>query len=252
MKKRTLLNYSLFIFTALFLLQSCEEEKMAVDPPPTESTDFSYREEFDSMQRVVDMGWRSINLSDPNGGQGWRQGSYVADNVKGGPFYSRIPSYSYKVSANEHALAPYTVGAGLSFINCWLVTPPLMAKNGDEFSFWTRTASPVNYPDRMQVWVNPHNDGVNVGRTPNETGDFTMLMLDLNPSLTSAPFNPNNIAGSGYPQRWTKFSYSLGGLPQGNTPKRIRIGFRYYVKDGGPSGAVSDEIAIDDFEFISN
>jgi hypothetical protein len=41
-------------------------------------------------------------------------------------------------------------------------------------------------------------------------------------------------------------------LPNGSTPKALRIGFRYYVENGGPSGAVSDEVGIDDFEFISN
>ena len=33
--------------------------------------------------------------------------------------------------------------------------------------------------------------------------------------------------------------------------QKHRVGFRYYVKDGGPDGAVSDEIGIDDFDFIS-
>lgn len=252
MKNRILpgFYFSLFVST-IVLMTACSEEKLAVEPPPA-TADFSYREEFDSMQRVVDMGWRSINLSNPNGGQGWRQGSYVADNVKGGPFYSRIPAHSYKASANELAFAPYTVGSGLSFINCWLLTPPLMAKNGDTFSFWTRTGNPVFYPDRMQVWLNPSGDGVDVGKNENETGQYTTLLLDLNPSLSFAAFNPNNIAGSGYPTAWTKFEFTLSGLPNGNMPSKIRIGFRYYVANGGPSGSVSDEVGIDDFEFISN
>jgi hypothetical protein len=40
-------------------------------------------------------------------------------------------------------------------------------------------------------------------------------------------------------------------LPNGTIAQKHRIGFRYYVKNGGPGGSVSDEIGIDDFDFIS-
>ena len=119
------------------------------------------------MQRVIDMGWKGVNLSNPLGGESWQQGSYIVNTQKGGPFVSRIAAHSYKASANEHAFVPYTCGAGISFINCWLITPALSMKNGDIISFWTTTANPVNYPDRMQVWLNPTNNGTNVGRTAN-------------------------------------------------------------------------------------
>ena len=55
----------------------------------------------------------------------------------------------------------------------------------------------------------------------------------------------------GYPTAWTKFEIVISGLPNGTIPQKHRVGFRYYVKDGGPDGAVSDEIGIDDFDFIS-
>jgi len=198
------------------------------------------------MQRVIDAGWKGINLSNPPGGDSWQQGSYIINTQKGGPFVSGIPAHSYKASANELAFVPYTAGAGLSFINCWLLTPPLSMKNGDVVSFWTRTRSPVSFPDRMQVWLNPINDGTNVGRTDAETGDFTVKVLDINPTLSASPYP------TGYPTEWTKFEFVISGLPNGTIPQKHRVGFRYYVKDGGPSGAVSDEIGIDDFDFISN
>jgi hypothetical protein len=193
------------------------------------------------MQRVIDLGWKGVNLSNPVGGDSWQQGSYVADNVKGGPFFSGIGSHSYKASANEHAFVPYTCGSGLSFINCWLITPPLSMKNGDKISFWTTTSAPVNYPDRLQVWLNTSNDGTNVGRNENETGDFTVKLLDIN--TTYSP--------GGYPTTWTKYEIDISGLPNGGTPKKLRLGFRYYVQGGGPNGSNSNEIAIDDFSFES-
>ncbi len=51
---------------------------------------------------------------------------------------------------------------------------------------------------------------------------------------------------------WTKFEFVISGLPNGTIPQKHRVGFRYYVKNGGPSGSVSDEIGIDDFDFTSN
>ena len=244
MTKRNLplIGFVLMLFSSVFIT-SCGEEK--VTAKSIQPANLSYHEEFDSMQRVIDMGWKGVNLSDPLGGDSWEQGSYVADNVKGGPFFSRIGSHSYKASANEHAFVPYTAGAGLSFINCWLITPELSMKNGDIITFWTTTGNPVNFPDRMQVWLNPTNNSTNVGRTANETGEFTVKLLDLNPNLSFSPYP------AGYPTTWTKFELVVSGLPNGTIPQKHRVGFRYYVKNGGPSGAVSDEIGIDDFDFIS-
>jgi hypothetical protein len=238
----SLIGFVLTIFSSV-LISSCGEEK--VTAKTTQPASLSYHEEFDSMQRVIDMGWKGVNLSDPLGGDSWQQGSYVADNVKGGPFFSRIAAHSYRSSANELAFVPYTAGAGLSFINCWLITPELSMKNGDIISFWTTTGNPVNFPDRMQVWLNPTNNSTNVGRTANETGDFTTKLLDLNPNLSFSPYP------DGYPSTWTKFEIVISGLPNGTIAQKHRIGFRYYVKNGGPSGSVSDEIGIDDFDFIS-
>jgi len=238
----SLIGFVLIIFSSVLLI-SCGEEK--VTAKTVQPASLSYHEEFDSMQRVIDMGWKGVNLSNPLGGDSWQQGSYVADNVKGGPFFSRIAAHSYKASANELAFVPYTAGADLSFINCWLITPELSMKNGDIISFWTTTANPVNYPDRMQVWLNPTNNSTNVGRTPNETGDFTTKLLDLNPNLSPSPYP------DGYPTTWTKFEIVIAGLPNGTIAQKHRIGFRYYVKDGGPGGSVSDEIGIDDFDFTS-
>lgn len=241
MKNKIVLKFSFVLFiSTIFLFESCKEETagaVAIQP-----ASLSYSTQFDSMQKVIADGWKGINLSSPLGGDSWQQGSFIADNVKGGPFVSSFPAYSYRASANEYAFAPYTVGSGLSFINCWLVTPSLAMKNGDKVSFWTRTRSPVTYPDRMQVWLNPTNDGTNVGRSATETGDFTVKLLDINPTLST----------TGYPTTWTKYEILISGLPNGNLPKKLRIGFRYYVQNGGPSGSVSDEVGLDDFEFISN
>ncbi|HEX6849292.1 MAG TPA: choice-of-anchor J domain-containing protein [Chitinophagaceae bacterium] len=245
MTKRNLylIGFVLSIFCSV-LITSCGEEK--VTAITTQPASLSYHTEFDSIERVIEEGWRAINKSNPATGENWQAGAYIATVsantlFKNSPFYSNISAHSYKASANEYALCPYTVGDGLSFINCWLLTPALSMKNGDVISFWTTTSSPVSYPDRLQVWLNTANDGTNVGGNQTETGDFTAKLLEINPSQST----------TGYPTSWTKYEITLSGLPNGSVPKKLRIGFRYYVQAGGTAGSNSNEIGIDDFDFIS-
>ncbi len=240
MKNKFTLVFSLsLVFAMSFFLYACKEEKVK-EGLELATDNFSYSEPFDSIQKVINNGWRAINRSNPAGDENWQQGSFIADNIKGGPFFSNIEAHSATASANEYALCPYTVGDGTSFINCWLVTPPLNMRNGDRFSFWTKTSSPVSFPDRMQVWLNTLNDGLNVGPNETSTGDFNKMLLEINPTQTA----------SGYPTTWTKYEFTISGLPYPSY-KKLRIGFRYYVEEGGPGGNNSNEIGIDDFEFIS-
>ena len=116
-------------------------------------------------------------------------------------------------------------------------------KNGDVISFWT-TCGPFSplFPDRMQVWLNPTNESLDVGRSPGETGDYTVKLIDINEGLTS----------TGYPTEWTKYQIIISGLANGDVPQKHRIGFRYYVPGGGTGGSYSWEIGLDDFDFTSN
>lgn len=55
--------------------------------------------------------------------------------------------------------------------------------------------------------------------------------------------NPSLITGV-YPTSWTKFTATVSGLAG---PTSGRVAFRYFVTNGGPSGANSDYIGIDEF-----
>ena len=245
MNRKNLRSWGFIITSFVYvILSSCEEEK--TETISSQPASLSYHTEFDSLQTAIKEGWRAINKSNPASGENWQGGAYMATVsantvFKNSPFLSYISAHSYKVSANEYALCPYTVGAGLSFVNCWLLTPGLSMKNGDQISFWTRTAEPVTNPDRMQVWLNPTSDGTNVGTNENETGEFTVKLLEINATQST----------TGYPTDWTKYEITLSGLPNGSVPKKLRIGFRYYVQGGGTSGSNSNEIGIDDFDFVS-
>src|SRR4029077_10280903 len=72
----------------------------------------------------------------------------------------------------------------------------------------------------------------NVGTTATGVGDFTTLLLDINPTYTM----------NGYPNVWTQFTVTLSGIA---SPTSGRLALRYFVENGGPSGVNSDFIGID-------
>src|SRR5204863_9593004 len=124
---------------------------------------------------------------------------------------------------------------GSNTISNWPLTPPLSLANGDTMTFYTRTVNPPDFADRLQVWRSTNGGSVNVGTTPTSTGDFTVLMLDINPTYTT----------TGYPSAWTQFTVTVSGLA---SPTTGRLAFRYFVENGGPSGTNSTYIGIDRFQ----
>ena len=126
-------------------------------------------------------------------------------------------------------------GSGTATLNNWLLTPPLVLQNGDSMTFWTRTVDPVEFPDRLQVRLSINGPSTNVGTTATQVGDFTTLLLDINPTY--------QIGGAGsYPTVWTQYSVVVTGVP---SPVAARFAFRYFVEFGGPDGNNSDGIGID-------
>jgi hypothetical protein len=84
--------------------------------------------------------------------------------------------------------------------------------------------------------MSTNGSSTNVGSTATSVGDFTTLLLDINPTYTT----------SGYPNAWTQFLVTISGL---GGPTSGRLGFRYFDENGGPSGARSDYIGIDTVQF---
>jgi subtilisin-like proprotein convertase family protein len=190
--------------------------------PPVPTTVFN--EGFEGT--VPPAGWFVQNNSNPVGATGWTQG---------GPLGVFAPHAGAGfISANFN-----NVGT-LGTISNWLVCPntPATLRNGDVLKFWTRTTT-GQFPDRLQVRLNSTNGGTNVGATATSVGDFTTLLLDINPTYTT----------TGYPTAWTEFTLTLSGLPAGGTPGRLA--FRYFVENAGLLGTNSDFIGIDDVSYNS-
>jgi hypothetical protein len=174
-------------------------------------------------------GWAKQNNSQPIGTTGWMQGPYsdlgITITAHSGASSSFIQSNFGAVDAN---------GGNLSN---WLMTPVLNLHNGDVFTFWTRTLD-GSYPDELQVRISTNGASTNVGATSASVGDFTTMLLDINPGLT----------GTGYPIVWTPYTLTMSGLPAGATPGRIA--FRHYVIGANmPPNYPGEVVAIDDVSY---
>jgi hypothetical protein len=185
-------------------------------------------EGFDDITTLVPGGWVMQNNSQPLGTTGWFQGSHFAFPAQSGP-----PDSFIAADSNN--------GTGVSTLSNWLLTPPVNLQNGAQLSFWTRTIPvggipPHNKPNRLQVRMSTNGTSQDMGSTATSVGDFTALLLDINPSY----------AQFGYPTTWTNFTVTLSGF---GGPVTGRLAFRYFVENGGPSGSNSDYIGIDTVQY---
>jgi hypothetical protein len=135
-------------------------------------------------------------------------------------------------ATNSYAGMNFQNTSGVGTINTWLMTPELTLQNGDTISFWTRTSTGTQWPDRLELRMSTNGASTNVGPGATDVGDFSTMMLSVNPGLTVV----------GYPQVWTEFVGTVGGL---GGPTQGRFAFRYTVPNGGPSGTNSNYIGID-------
>ncbi|HKR06322.1 MAG TPA: choice-of-anchor J domain-containing protein [Bacteroidia bacterium] len=188
-------------------------------------------EAFDDITLLPGLGWEMTNMSAPIGVEDWVQG------------YSTLANQTYYFTANSGAAESWICGsfnncAGAGTISNWLLTPALTINNGDTLSFYTRSSDLAGtvYPDRMQVRMNQSNTN-NVGVDETTVGDFTDLLLDINPLYDQ----------TSYPFVWTKYDLIISGVPGGGTLGRFA--FRYFVEDGGPLGANSFIVGIDDVTY---
>jgi hypothetical protein len=175
-------------------------------------------ENFDSVAGLGAAGWVFVNNSSPVGSTGWFQGNTAVFSSQGG-------------AASSYAASNLNAAAFGGNISNWLISPSLTnLENGVVLTFYTRTEAVAPAADRLEVRLSTNGTSANVGATDASVGDFTTLLLAVNPSLTVG----------GYPSAWTLFTVTLSGLPAG--PLTGRIGFRHFVSDSSTAG---DTIGLD-------
>jgi len=188
-----------------------------VGAPATPSCTSIIDEGFDDIANLP--GWVLINHSQPLGASDWFQGN---DNV----------FHAFDGPPNAYIAANFSNGGGLATISNWLLMPEVSLQDGSTMTFYTRTVELSGFPDRLQVRMSTNGASTNVGTTAFDIGDFTNLLLDINPTY----------AIGGYPEAWTQFTINISGVAPGTTG---RLAFRYFVENGGPEGVNSNYIGID-------
>ena len=179
-------------------------------------------ENFNNITNLTGSGWFMQNNSTVVGTTNWFQGSSTVFNAFNGAATAYIAANFNNTTLNND-------------ISNWLVTPNFTIKNGDVVKFYTRRVDPdTAYPDRLQFRMSTNGTSTNVGTGPAAVGDFTTLLLNINPTL---------ILGV-YPVTWTQYTITISGL---TAPTSGRFAFRYYVTSGGPTGLNGDYIGIDNF-----
>lgn len=172
---------------------------------------------FEDLAALLGAGWEIINTSDDVAGATnpvWFQGN-------DGVFPAHEGASTSYVAANFNA-------TGGSAISMWLVVPDMGFIQSA--SFFTQTAGTA-FPDNMQVRHSAVG-GNNVGTDPMTVGDFTALLLDIDPGLTG-----------NYPDVWTQFTV--------NPNSAGRMAFRYFVPtSAGPLGTNSNYIGVDSLDLV--
>ena len=176
-------------------------------------------EGFDDIETLVPGGWFIQNNSSPLGPADWFQGNPTVFEAQGG-------------AANSYIGANFQSTGDIGTISNWLLMPNRTLNNGDVLRFWTRTVDGAPYPDRLQVRLSVNGASTDVGTTATSVGDFTTLLLDIDP----------NYEVGVYPEEFTEFTITLSGLTAATSG---RLAFRYFVENGGTSGSNSDYIGID-------
>jgi hypothetical protein len=196
----------------------------------------SFSEEFEDITGLAGAGWAFDNNSASLGSLSWAPSTESMTTRDRGTDFQGNTTVFTAYSGSGYIADNYNATTGASTISDWLMTPAVTIQNGDTVSFWTRGPDTSSYPDRLQLRMSLNGASVNCGTLPEDVGDFTTLLLDINPTL---------VVG-GYPNVWTQYLATISGV---GAPTQGRFAFRYYVTNGGPSGANSDYIGVDLFEY---
>lgn len=199
--------------------KTIETEPAAVVMAPATA---AFTEGFDG--GTVPAGWSIQNLSSP-----------VGTNTNCWNPFTTTPWAPQ--AGSGHIGANFNCTSGANTISGWLFSPVIMFQNGDQIKFWTRKGSPDTFPDRLELRLSTNGASVNAGASSTTVGDFSTLLLSVNPTLVTGV----------YPTTFTQFTATITGL---GGPTSGRVAFRYFVTNGGPSGANSDIISIDTFDYI--
>lgn len=168
---------------------------------------------FEDISTLAGNGWAFTNNSSPLGATGWFQGNGVLTAQAG--------------TTDSYIGANFTNATPGGNISNWLILPTLTLDDGDTLSFYTQSTQ--FFADNLEVRFSGNGTSSEVGSTSSSVGDFTNLLLEVNPTY----------AATGYPSAWARYVVTLTGL---GGPVSGRLAFRYVAPDTNTNG---DYIGID-------
>ena len=181
----------------------------------------------EGFQSITAPGWQVINNSQPLGSTSWFQGNRAVFEAQAG-------------DASSYAAANFNSVNSIGTINTWLLSPviELSAYRSARISFYTRTKTGSQYPDRLQVRLSHAGSSTDVGNSADvdTVGVFTEVLTDVNHSM--------NIGG--YPEIWTQ----VVAVITSSVAFSGRVGLRYFLPNSaGANGTLSNYIGVDSFNF---
>ena len=190
-----------------------------------------FKENFDTVSALPAQGWEMINKSNPLGTGEWKQGDY------------NLGALALTGDSTAFAQVDWTSTDTIGTISDWLLSPTIMLQNYDTVTFFALAYNSYQYPDRLELRMSMMGASDSVGVNDTTVGNFSTLLVSINPNLDT--FNFPSVYGS-YGSRidstWKRYTGVVNGLT-GITS--CRLGFRYYVTDGGTNGNNSSTIGID-------
>jgi hypothetical protein len=173
-------------------------------------------EDFNNIATLPSSGWVLTNNSSPSGQTGWFQGNPAVFNALSG-------------APDSYIAANFNNAAFGGNISNWLIAPVFNLTTGNWVTFYTSTEAFSAFPDSLEVRLSTNGSSSFVGSTATSLGDFTTLLLAINPTQ----------AVGGYPEGWTQYSAYIPQLAGSG-----RVAFRYVVTDTSVNG---DYIGIDSY-----
>jgi hypothetical protein len=190
-------------------------------------------EGFNDINTLSANGWAFQNNSNPaplvtTPTANWSQGNTSVFTAQSGSANSYIA-----VDVDSTGGDPQT---GVGQVNNWLITPELELSNGGYFSFYTRTYAGAYGTSDNYLEVRQSNNGAstNVGSTPSDFGDFSILRATVG-SLDGSVIYPGSSTNT-----FGFISFFIAP-----TTGSGRLAFRYYAPNGGGNGLQGTYTGID-------
>ncbi|MCB9047762.1 MAG: choice-of-anchor J domain-containing protein, partial [Chitinophagales bacterium] len=194
---------------------------------------------FTNVVTLIDEGFEDFGTSVPAGWVVKNNSTVPTVGLEGWdpatPTYTGIPPANTGSNYAASSFFGDNGGGGGGTMSMWLFTPQMTINNGDVLKFYALALGDPTFPDRLQVRMSSNGASTDVGATPLSTGDFSTVLLDINPTYQGGVFL----------NAWVEYTVTVSGL---SGPVDGRIAFRHFIEDDDINGYF---VGLDDVRYIA-